>query len=193
MIQRLLVASLVMGQVTLFPSLPSTAEFPCARSHDIAPASSSREIRIDKYRISFKIPANYRTKSRTYSTNQAIDIFNPSAYAYSNCLREKKVGIDGDSASATVLIGVVNGRSLTKIANDLHCFRTEISSFEKVAIASQQGIEYNYSVIEATHVGYLFLAPEEQHFIAIGYSLNHPDSNQETANRIINSFTFQQQ
>jgi len=26
---------------------------------------------------------------------------------------------------------------------------------------------------------------------AIGYSLDHPDSNQETANRIINSISFQ--
>jgi len=86
-------------------------------------------------------------KFRTYSTNQAIDIFNPAAYAYSNCLKEKKVGIDRDSESATVLIGLVSGRSLTKIANDLHSFRREISRFEKVALANQQGIKYDYSVM----------------------------------------------
>ncbi|MCU0550416.1 MAG: hypothetical protein MUC48_13795 [Leptolyngbya sp. Prado105] len=104
-------------------------------------------------------------------------------------MKRNRIPHDSVDPSVAIRINRVNGRSLNKIAIENAGGDRFIGNPRKTQFGNRTGIVYTYEYKGNNHIGFMFLSPDGQHAIQVSYD-PASDLNAETADRVINSFSF---
>jgi len=194
--KHLLTIAALLG-LSLVPALPSHSQpsNPCKSAPLATPSRETRQIRVEKYGIAFNIPANYRTSSEIKGNYMNIKVYNPSAFDYSECLRNNNIVGEDDYFSTRISISKRQASiSLIDIATSQGFSGRHISNISKLTIANQPAISFNYGADLGRYqeeVNFLFLLPSNNYsaLISIPSVLSAYGGN-ALAETIKSSFTF---
>jgi hypothetical protein len=184
--------------LSIFSSQPIQAQTqnPCPVSTRLEPDTQTREIKIEKFGATFKIPANYKTRTDANGTDLYVRIYEPSAYELLNCTIKNNIPSEDRLEMLVINLGQAEpGRSLVDIANAKYGFRNmKIANVKNVTINNRPAITYTHKVMGIDeYIGALFTSPNQKSFIGFSY---YPATNsittgfQKTAEEIIASMVL---
>ncbi len=156
----------------------------CKAALTATTSNITRKIRVEKYGIAFDIPENYRTRSNITESSIVIDVFNPEAYEYDECLKRTKEPTEGALPSAFVKIySASSKKSLIDIAKADRF----VSNFRKTTFKNKPAIGFESSLLgDYFYDNVLFFISGRKFFVTISVLME----DKALGDIVKSSFTF---
>lgn len=181
--------TLALFSISSFP-LPTSANITYAEECDSGryemPSSESRTFRDDRG-FSFAIPANYRAMG----LNNGIEVYEPAAFSFVQCIVQNNIPTDLPAASVTILFSTIrapNASLYELVIQDSPYTESEGFNFRSSNLAGYPSLTYSEQyrldneILKYTSV----ILPDTQTLITIyGYE------NDEVLQRVLSTFEFE--